>query len=219
MQSATRPELEELVKLYLAPHACSLAVDIVARELKVPLTLEWIDVRAKKLKDGGDYLGINPKGQVPALALDDGQLLTEGPVIMQCLADARPGNGLLPQSGSLERYRVLEWLNFVSSELHKGFTPLFRPTTPAAYRDIAVENLSKRFSWLDDVLSKRPYLTGDAFTLADAYCYTIVTWSRIHSLDLSPWPHLSAYVERIEGRESVQAARQAEAGEVRRRNA
>jgi glutathione S-transferase len=207
------------VKLYLAPNACSLAVDIVARELKVPLMLEWIDVRAKRLKDGGDYFRINPKGQVPALALDDGELLTEGPVIMQCLADARPGNSLLPQAGSLDRYRVLEWLNFVSSELHKGFTPLFRPTTPPAYREIAVENLFKRFSWLNDVLSERPYLTGDTFTLADAYCYTIVTWSRIHNLDLSRWPHLANYVERIESRESVQAARQAEAAEIGRRNA
>jgi glutathione S-transferase len=207
------------VKLYLAPNACSLAIDIVARELKVLLTLEWVDVRAKRLKDGGDYFRINPKGQVPALALDDGELLTEGPVIMQCLADARPGNDLLPQGGSLDRYRVLEWLNFISSELHKGFTPLFRPTTPPAYRKIAIENLSTRLSWLNDVLSERPYLTGGTFTLADAYCYTIVTWSRIHNLDLSRWPHLSAYVERIEARESVQAARQAEATEIRRRNA
>ena len=205
------------MKLYLAPHACSLAVDIVAHELNIPLTLEWIDVRAKKLKDGGDYLAINPKGQVPTLATDDGELLTEGPVIMQFLADARPGNSLLPQ-GNLNRYRVLEWLNFVSSELHKGFTPLFRPTTPPAYREIAIENLSKRFSWLNDVLSERRYLTGDAFTLADAYCYTILAWSRLHNLDLSRWPHVVAYVERIEARESVKAARDAEAAEVLRRS-
>lgn len=204
------------MKLYLAPHACSLAVDIVARELNIPLTLEWIDVRAKKLKDGGDYLAINPKGQVPVLATDDGELLTEGPVIMQFLANARPDNLLLPQ-GSLDRYRVLEWLNFVSSELHKGFTPLFRPTTPPAYREIAIENLSRRFSWLNEVLSDRPYLTGDAFTLADAYCYTILAWSRIHNLDLSRWPHVVAYVERVEARESVRAAREAETAEVLRR--
>jgi glutathione S-transferase len=207
------------MKLYLAPHACSLAVDIVARELKIPLTLEWIDVRAKKLRDDGDYIEINPKGQVPTLALDDGQLLTEGPVIMQCLADARPGNRLLPQAAGLDRYRVLEWLNFISSELHKGFTPLFRPTTPSAYREIAIENLFKRFSWLNEVLSKQPYLTGEAFTLADAYCYTILAWSRIHNLDLSRLPHLMAYMERIEARESVKAAREAEAAEVRRRSA
>ena len=205
------------MKLYLAPHACSLAVDIVARELKMPLSLEWVDVRAKRLLDGTDYFKINPKGQVPTLALDDGQLLTEGPVIVQCIADMMAGNSLLPQNATLERYRVLEWLNFISSELHKGFTPLFRPTTPPAYREIAIENLSKRFSWLNEVLSSQPYLAGDAFTVADAYCYTIVTWSRLHNLDLSAWPHLVDYIDRIEARDSVKAARAAEAAELRRR--
>ena len=205
------------MKLYLAPHACSLAVDIVARELKMPLSLEWVDVRAKRLLDGTDYFKINPKGQVPTLALDDGQLLTEGPVIVQCIADMMAGNSLLPQNATLERYRVLEWLNFISSELHKGFTPLFRPTTPPAYREITIENLSKRFSWLNEVLSSQPYLTGDAFTVADAYCYTIVTWSRLHNLDLSAWPHLVDYINRIEARDSVKAARAAEAAELRRR--
>lgn len=205
------------MKLYLAPHACSLAVDIVARELDMPLALEWIDVRAKKLKDGGDYFKINPKGQVPTLGLDDGQLLTEGTVIVQCLADAKPGNRLLPSGANIGRYRVLEWLSFISSELHKGFTPLFRPTTPPAYRDIAIENLAKRFAWLNEELSARPFLTGDDFTVADAYGYTIISWSRIHKLDLSPWPHLVAYIERIESRPSVKAAREAEADELRRR--
>jgi glutathione S-transferase len=205
------------MKLYLAPHACSLAVDIVARELKMPLLLEWVDVRAKRLLDGTDYFKINPKGQVPTLALDDGQLLTEGPVIVQCIADMMAGNSLLPQNATLERYRVLEWLNFISSELHKGFTPLFRPTTPPAYREIAIENLSKRFAWLNEVLLSQPYLTGDAFTVADAYCYTIVTWSRLHNLDLSAWPHLVDYINRIEARDSVKAARAAEAAELRRR--
>jgi glutathione S-transferase len=205
------------MKLYLAPHACSLAVDIVARELTMPLSLEWVDVRAKRLLDGTDYFKINPKGQVPTLALDDGQLLTEGPVIVQCIADMKAGNSLLPQNATLERYRVLEWLNFISSELHKGFTPLFRPTTPPAYREIAIENLSKRFAWLNEVLSSQPYLTGDTFTVADAYCYTIVTWSRLHNLDLSPWPHLVDYINRIEVRDSVKAARAAEAAELRRR--
>lgn len=207
------------MKLYLAPHACSLAVDIVAHELKMPLTFEWIDVRAKRLQDGGDFLKINPKGQVPTLALDDGQFLTEGSVIVQYLADMRPGNSLLAQGASIERYRVLEWMSFISAELHKGFTPLFRPTTPAAYREIAIENLSKRFAWLDEVLTTRPYLTGQAFTAADAYCYTIVTWSHLHDLDLSAWPRLVDYLNRIEARDSVKAAREAEAAELRRRGA
>ncbi len=207
------------MKLYLAPHACSLAVDIVARELAIPLDLEWVDVRAKKLGDGGDYFAINAKGQVPTLAMDDGALLSEGQVIVQALADLVPGNPLLAPSGTMERYRVLEWLSFVSSELHKGFTPLFRPNTPQAYREIAVENLGRRFTWLDEILSARPYLTGETFTAADAYCYTIVCWAGPHGIDLKPWPHLDRYVERLDARESVKAARKAEADELKRRNA
>lgn len=205
------------MKLYLAPHACSLAVDIVARELKVPLALEWVDVRAKKLMDGGDFFKINPKGQVPTLELDDGQLLTEGSVIIQCIADRRPGNSLLVGGVSLQRYRVLEWMNFISSELHKGFTALFRPNTPVNCRDIAIENLSKRFAWLNEVLSSQAYLTGETFTAADAYCYTILTWSNLHRIELSPWSSLEEYLKRIDSRDSVKAAREAEAAELRRR--
>lgn len=207
------------MKLYLAPYACSLAVDIVARELHISLPLEWVDVRAKKLADGTDYFTVNPKGQVPTLQLDDGQFLTEGPVIVQYLADKQPGSGLLAKGASLDRYRVLEWLSFISSELHKGFTPLFRPTTPPAYREIAIENLSKRFAWLNEVLAARKFLHGDRFTLADAYAYTIVSWSFMHKLDLSPWPNLFAYIKRIDARPSVRAARAAEDAELRRRSA
>ena len=198
------------MKLYLTPHACSLAVDIVARELGIPLALEWVDVRAKKLRDGSDYYKVNPKGQVPTLQLDDGQFLTEGPVIVQYLADGKPGNDLLAPAGTMARYRILEWLNFVGTELHKGFTPLFRPTTPQEYREIARQNLKTRFQWLDGVLAGQPYLTGAAFTAADAYCYTIVMWSKLHDIDLTPWPNLKAYVERIAARPSVKAAEKAE---------
>lgn len=198
------------MKLYLTPQACSLAVDIVARELDVPLTLEWVDVRAKRLRDGSDYFKVNPKGQVPTLELDDGQRLTEGPVIVQYLADQRANSDLLAPSGTLERYRILEWLNFISSELHKGFTPLFRPTTPAEYRQIARQNLHGRLQWLNDRLADREFLTGPAFTVADAYCYTIVMWTRLHDIDLSVWPHLAAYVARIASRPSVKAAELAE---------
>ncbi len=198
------------MKLYLTPHACSLAVDIVARELGLPLALEWVDVRAKKLRDGSDYYKVNPKGQVPTLQLDDGQFLTEGPVIVQYLADTKPGNALLPAAGTMARYRVLEWLNFVGTELHKGFTPLFRPTTPPEYREIARQNLATRFKWLDGVLAGQPFLTGAAFTAADAYCYTIVMWSKLHDIDLAPWPNLQAYVARIAARPSVKAAESAE---------
>jgi glutathione S-transferase len=198
------------VKLYLTPHACSLAVDIVARELEIPLDLERVDVRAKRLRDGSDYYKINPKGQVPTLELRDGQRLTEGPVIVQYLADQRPKSSLLAPAGTLERYRTLEWLNFISSELHKGFTPLFRPTTPPEYRQIARQNLHNRLQWLDEQLAGRDFLTGSAFTVADAYCYTIVMWTRLHDIDLSPWPGLKSYLARIAARTSVMAAEQAE---------
>ena len=198
------------MKLYLTPHACSLAVDIVARELDIPLALEWVDVRAKKLRDGSDYYKVNPKGQVPTLQLDDGEFLTEGPVIVQYLADGKPGNGLLPAPGAMARYHVLEWLNFVGTELHKGFTPLFRPTTPQEYREIARQNLKTRFQWLDGVLAGQPFLTGAAFTVADAYCYTILMWSKLHDIDLAPWPNLAAYVARVAARPSVKAAEEAE---------
>jgi len=202
------------VKLYLTPHACSMAADIVAREAGIPLELVWVDVRAKKLKDGSDYFKVNPKGQVPTLLTDDGQFLTEGGVIVQYLADSRPQASLLPTALGLERYRVLEWLSFISSELHKGFTPLFRPNTPPEYREIAIENLRKRLAWLDQVLSERDYLHDGAFSVADAYCYTIVIWSHLHQIDLGGWPHLTAYLARIEQRPSVQAALAAERAEV-----
>jgi glutathione S-transferase len=202
------------MKLYLTPHACSLAVDIVAREAGVPLELVWVDVRAKKLKDGGDYFAVNPKGQVPTLETDSGQRLTEGPVIVQYLADLLPNSGLLSPKLGIDRYRALEWLSFISSELHKGFTPLFRANTPPEYREIAVENLRKRLAWLNEVLADRTYLCGNGFTVADAYCYTIVTWSQLHNIDLSEWPHLKAYLTLIEERPSVQAARAAEQQEI-----
>lgn len=202
------------MKLYLTPHACSMAADIVAREAGIELERVWVNVRAKKLKDGGDYFNVNPKGQVPTLQTDDGQFLTEGTVIVQYLADSRPQSGLLPTALGLERYRVLEWLSFISSELHKGFTPLFRPATPPAYREIAIENLHKRLAWLDQVLAERSYLHGDAFSVADAYCYAIVIWSHLHQLDLSGWPHLTAYLAHIEQRPSVQEALAAERAEL-----
>lgn len=198
------------MKLYLTPRACSRAVDIVARELEIPLNLEWVDVRAKRLHDGSDYYKINPKGQVPTLELSDGERLTEGPVILQYLADQRPKSSLLAPAGTLERYRILEWLNFVSSELHKGFTPLFRATTPMEYRQIARQNLHVRLQWLNDQLAGRDFLTGQTFTVADAYCYTIVMWTKLHDIDISPWPHLRTYLTRVASRASVKAAEQAE---------
>lgn len=207
------------MKLYLTPRACSLAADITAREAGIPLELVWVDVRAKKMPDGSDYYRVNPKGQVPTLETADGELLTEGAVIVQYLADSKPESGLLPQTLGMARYRVLEWLNFISTELHKGFTPLFRPTTPPEYRTIAIENLTKRFTWLDEVLAQREFLNGGTFTVADAYCYTIVMWSHMHQLDLTPWPNLCAYLDRIGQRPSVRAAEAAEQAQIAARDA
>lgn len=202
------------MKLYLTPQTCAMAVDIVAREKGMALERVWVDVRAKKLKDGSDLHRINPKGQVPALETDDGQFLTEGAVIIQYLCDRYGANDLLPGSLDMERYRVLEWMSFMSSELHKTFTPLFRANTPPAYRSIAIENLHRRFAWLDRVLAPRSFLHAQRFTAADAYCYTIVMWAELHAIDLAQWPHLHAYVQRIAARPSVQAALAAERDEL-----
>jgi glutathione S-transferase len=207
------------MKLYLAPRACSLAVDIVARELQIPLSLEWVNVRAKRLRDGSDYYRINSKGQVPTLELDDGQYLTEGPVIVQYLADLRPGSTLLPSAATMERYRVQEWLNFIGSQLHEGFGPLFDPTIPEEYRQTVRENLHGRLQWLNDQLADRDFLMGKTFTVADAYCYTIVMWSKLFDIDISPWPHLQAYIARVASRGSVKAAERAELAELEARTA
>jgi glutathione S-transferase len=198
------------MKLYFAPHACSLAVNIVAHELRIPLSLEPVDLRAKRLRDGSDYISVNPKGQVPTLELADGQHLTEGAVIMQYLADLRPECGMLASAGSLARYRTLEWLNFVSAELHKGFTPLFRRNTPDAYRQIARETLAARLQWLDNQLADQAFLAGPTFSIADAYCYTVLTWTKLHDIEVSSWPRLVNYIERVASRPCVKAAEREE---------
>ena len=156
------------MKLYFAPGACSLSPHIVLEEAGIAAETEQVNNQEKKTKSGKDYWTINPKGQVPALQLDSGEMLTEGPVIVQYLADQKPASGLVPAAGTVERYRVQEWLNFIASELHKSFGPIFRPTTPDAYKTISKENLGKRFDWLDQQLAGRQYLMGDKVTVADA---------------------------------------------------
>jgi len=199
------------MKLYLTPHACSFATHIAAREAGLAFEPVWVDLRGKKLlHDGSDFTQINPKGQVPAVQTDDGQVLTEVAVVLQYLADQRPDSGLLPATLDMKRYRVLEWTNYISSELHKGFGPLFRPNTPAEYRSIAIENLKQRFAFLDQTLAARPYLSGDTFTIADAYCYTVMGWAHFHKIDLADWPNLVKYLERVGQRTAVQQAAQAE---------
>jgi len=198
------------MKLYYAPGACSLSPHIVLRESGVKFDLEQVDNKEKKTKSGRNYWEINPKGQVPVLELDDGSRLTEGPVIVQYLADQKPDSGLAPRCGTPERYRVQEWLNFTTSELHKTFGPIFRPTTPDEFKKLSKENLGKRFDWLDKQLAGKQYLTGDKFTVADAYLFTVLRWSPRIEIDLAKWPNLKSYVDRVGARPKVREAMEAE---------
>ncbi|MGD9538681.1 MAG: glutathione transferase GstA [Alphaproteobacteria bacterium] len=198
------------MKLYYSPGACSLSPHIVLREAGAAFDLEKVDLRAKKTEKGADFTQINPKGYVPVLELDDGSVLTEGPAIVQYVADAKGANGLVPKAGTPARYHLQEWLNFITSELHKGFSPLFWPNTPDAFKDIMKQRLAGRFAFLDKHLAKNQYLMGDHFTVADAYCYVTLTWAPAVNIDLAPYKNLSAYRDRIAARPAVQAARQAE---------
>jgi glutathione S-transferase len=199
------------MKLYYTPGACSLSPHIVLREAGLKFDLERVDLAAKKLKDSGaDYLPINPKGQVPVLQLDDGDKLTEGPAIVQYIADQKPESGLAPANGTRPRYHLQEWLNFITSDLHKTFSPLFRPTTPEEFVKITKETLANKFAHLDKHLAKSQYLMGDNFTVADAYCFVIVGWSKYKDIDLARWPNLKAYMDRIAARPKVQEAMKAE---------
>jgi glutathione S-transferase len=198
------------MKLYYSPGACSLSPHIVARELGLPVQAQKIDNKAKTIDGGGDYWKVNPKGYVPALQLDNGEVLTEGPAIVQYLADQKPESGLVPKAGTFERYRVQEWLNFITSEIHKQFTPLFKPNTPEGYKPIAKENLANRFKWLDQQLAGKEYLLGRQFTVADAYLYTVLRWTVPMKIDLAQWPNLAAYLERVGKRPKVREALQEE---------
>jgi glutathione S-transferase len=191
---------EDVMKLYFAPGACSLSPHIVLRETGAKFDLEQVNNQEKKTKSGADYWGINPKGQVPVLELDN----------VQWIADQNPSAGLIPPAGKPERYRVQEWLNFTTSELHKSFGPIFRPTTPDAYKAISKENLGKRFDWVDKQLAGKSYLMGNTFTVADAYLYTILRWAARVDIDIAKWPNLKAYVDRVTARPKVQEALKAE---------
>ena len=198
------------MKLYYATGTCSLSPNIVAREAGIDFTLDKVDLATKKTSSGRDYLAINPKGYVPALELDDKRVLTEGPAIVQYLADQKPDAGLAPKAGTIERYRLQEWLNFITSEIHKQFSPLFRPNTPEDYKPIAKENLAKRFAWLDQQLAGKEYLLGNRFTVADAYLFTVLNWTVPLKIDLKQWPNVAAYVDRIRKRPKVKEAMQEE---------
>jgi glutathione S-transferase len=199
------------MKLYYAPGACSLSQHINLREAGLEFDLVKVDLRAKRTEDDRDFLQINPKGQVPTLERDDGQILTENPVIAEYIADLAQQSGLIPPAGTIERYRVMEWLSFVGSELHKTFGPLFRPNTPDDYKAIATENFGKKLDVVEQHLAKgHDYLAGDRFSAADAYCYVVLRWPSRVGMDLSRWPTIGAYSARIAARPAVQEALKAE---------
>jgi glutathione S-transferase len=197
------------MKLYYSPGACSLAPHIALHESGLPFTAQKVDLRAHKLADGTDYYTINPKGYVPLLELDDGARLSEVAVILQYIADRKPGT-LAPAFGSMERYRVMEWLNFIATELHKQFSPLFYPTTPDATKEAQRARIATRLDLIEKTLAQQPYLTGASFTIADAYLFTIVNWAGTVKLDLTRWPAVRAFQERVRARPAVQATLRAE---------
>jgi glutathione S-transferase len=198
------------MKLYYAPGACSLSPHIVAREAGIAVDLKKVNLKDKTIDGGGDFRRLNPKGYVPALELDNGQVLTEGPAIVQYLADQKPDTGLAPKAGSFERYKLQEWLSFITSEIHKGFSPLFKPNTPDDYKKIVKENLAVRFDLVDKQLAGKDYLTGKSFSVADAYLFTVLRWSEAVKVDLSRWPNLVAFLGRVAARPKVKEALKAE---------
>ena len=198
------------MKLYYVPAACSLSVQIALHEAGVPHEIEKVDGKKKKTADGGDYLAINPRGQVPALVLDDGSLLTEGPAIVQYIADMKPEKNLSPPAGTMAHYRFLEWLNYLTSELHQRFYPLFVfPQFPEEVVETLKQDLAKRFAFISAKLGDKAYLLGDQFTVADGYLFTMLRWPDFVKADLSTWPNLIAFRERIAARPAVQAAMRA----------
>ena len=191
------------MKLYYSPGACSLSPHIVVSETGINVELEKVNLAEHKTASGQDYMTINPKGYVPALGLDDGSVLTEGPAIVQYLADQKPGSGLIPPAGSIDRYRVQEWLHFIGTELHKSFGALFNKATPDATKETAKANITKRLAYLNDRLAGKQYLMGSDFTVADAYAFTIVNWTNFVGIDLKPYPNLAAYMARVAARPKV----------------
>jgi glutathione S-transferase len=198
------------MKLYYFTGACALSPHIVALEAGVPVTMVKIDSKTKKTETGEDFLTVNSKGAVPALQLDDGRVLTEGPAIVQYLADLKPESGLAPRAGTFERYQLMEILNYLTSEVHKSFSPLFNPANSAEMKEIFLANLAKKFDWLSVFLSKRTFLLGNAFTAADAYLFTLLNWTGFLKIDLHKWPVLAEYKSRIGHRPKVQEAMRAE---------
>ncbi len=194
------------MKLYYAPGACSLAPHIVLNEIGSDYSLEKVDLGDKKTETGADFTAINGKGYVPTLEFAKDQVLTEVSTIIQYLADKAEGSKLLPKLGSMERYRAMEMLNFVASELHKGIGGLFAKGMPEEGRKLIIERVSKRLDWVETQLAQKPYLLGKEFSVADAYAFTVMNWGQWVGLDIKPWKNITAYMERVGARPGVQAA-------------
>lgn len=198
------------MKLYYSPGACSLSPHIALREAGLPVELKKVDLPNKKIEGGGDYWQVNGKGYVPALELPDGTVLTEGPAIVQYIADQVPDSGLAPKAGTVARYRLQEWLNFITAEFHKNFSPLFNKTAGAEWKAGALANLQKRLPWLDKQLTGKNYLLGDQFTVADGYLFTVLNWAHMLNVSLAEYPAITAFLDRVRARPKVREALMAE---------
>jgi glutathione S-transferase len=199
------------MKLFFSPGACSLSVHIVARELGLDLELVKMNGKTHTLPDGTDYYTLNPKGSVPALQLDDGQVLTEGAVIVQYLADQQPQSGLAPKHGTMERYRLQEWLNFIATDLHKQLSPLYNPKVNDEGKAALKQRFVQRLEVVAKQLTGRSFLLGDTLTVADPYLFTILSWTKRFEVDLTKWPAIDAFMARMRERPAVKAALAAEA--------
>lgn len=198
------------MKLYFAPGACSLSPHIALREAGIAFTPVKVSTKTHQIESGGDFYEINPKGYVPVLELDDGTRLTEGPAVVQYIADQAPASKLAPANGTIERYKLQEWLNFITSELHKQFSPLFDQTTPDEIKTKQRDKISKRLDWIAKQWGNKEYLTGSTFTVADAYLFTVMNWSKSSGIDLARWPALQDFMKRVAARPHVQEAMKAE---------
>ena len=194
------------MKLYYSPGACSLSPHIVACEAELQVELVKVDLESKRAETGEDFRQLNPNGYVPLLILDDGNSLTEGPAIVQYLADQAPDKKLIPPAGTFERYQLQQWLNFISTEIHKSFSPLFNPAAPEAAKQWAIDILMTRLETAAEQLSTQPFLLGQSFSVADAYLFVTLSWGHYVNVDISRWPALARYVDKISERPAVQKA-------------
>lgn len=200
------------MKLFYTPGACSLASHIALCESGLQFTTERVDLSNKKTEHGNDFYAVNPKGQVPTLQVEGNVILTEGVAIMQYVADLVPEKNLIPEAGKIARYHAIEWLNYIATEVHKGFGPLFNPKTPDEYKAITQAKLKAQLKYLDGILAKQMYILGDHFTVADGYLFTVLSWSKYAQIDLEEYPAVFEFMARVRDRPAVQAALKAEGG-------